>query len=58
MIKISELTKNEKELIVSILNKHLEEIRENENLLNQNLEQFAAEVKYENFVEKIINKLS
>lgn len=55
---MTELTKNEKELIVSILEKHLEEVKKTEKLVNQDLLEFAAEVEYDKFLETIIKKLS
>ncbi len=52
------LDKTEKELIIHLLNKHLEEVKKNEKMMYQPAILLAAEVKYENFVENIKKKLN
>ncbi|MBI4154526.1 hypothetical protein HY498_00365 [Candidatus Woesearchaeota archaeon] len=54
---MTELKKEEKELIRKVLKKHLEEIHRNEKL-TEDLRLLAAEVKYDDFVENIIKKLT
>ncbi len=51
------LTNDEKKLISFVLKKHLEEVNETEKLLNMDVGFLAAEEKYEDFVEKLIEKL-
>jgi len=55
---VIELKKEEKELVRKVLKRHLDEIHRNEKLLDQDLKILAAELKYDNFVENIIKKLS
>lgn len=50
------LTNEEKSLIKGILKKHLEEVKTMEKI-PQDFQMFAAEVQYEDFVEKIMKKL-
>lgn len=51
------LSAMEKKLIRRVLERHLEEVRKNEQLLNQEIALLGAEVQYEEFVEGIIKKL-
>tara|TARA_Y100000310_G_scaffold293782_1_gene323630 strand:+ start:2066 stop:2230 length:165 start_codon:yes stop_codon:yes gene_type:complete len=53
-----ELTNEEKQLILGILKQHLEEVDNNEKLPDQSLAMLSAEVKYSDFIQNIINKLS
>ncbi|MBD3312904.1 hypothetical protein GF345_00520 [Candidatus Woesearchaeota archaeon] len=52
------LTDDEKKAIKIALEKHLEEVKEHEDNINQSIQHLAAEVKYEDFIKKIIKKLS
>ncbi|MBS3145509.1 hypothetical protein J4414_01785 [Candidatus Woesearchaeota archaeon] len=51
------LTDKEKEAVRLILEQHLEEIKSNEKILNQNVQLLAMEVKYEDMLKDIIKKL-
>ncbi|MFO8015599.1 MAG: hypothetical protein R6U32_00695 [Candidatus Woesearchaeota archaeon] len=51
------LTEDEKKVIITALNKHVEEVRENENIVGQDIRELAGEHRYEDFVEGIIGKL-
>ena len=52
-----ELKSDEKKLLRIILKKHLDEVKGNEHLLNQQAAVFAAEAKYEDFVDRLLKKL-
>ncbi len=51
------LTNDEKKVIINVLEKHLEEVKETEKLQNMDISFLAAEVKYEDFIKGIIKKL-
>ncbi|MFH0751983.1 MAG: hypothetical protein V1914_00095 [archaeon] len=53
-----ELKTDEKKLLLILLKDHLKEVAANTKLLNQQAAVFAAEAKYEDFVEDLIKKLS
>ena len=53
-----DLTKQEKEVIVSILKKQLELVEQNEGLPEDYVAWEAAEIKYSEFLENLIKKLS
>jgi len=53
-----ELNSDERRLLKILLENHLEEIKDNEEFLNQQASVFAAEVKYEDFVKKLLDKLA
>lgn len=52
-----ELRSDERKLLAILLKQHLDEVRGNEQLLNQQAVVFAAEAKYEDFVERLLKKL-
>jgi hypothetical protein len=52
-----ELTIDEKQIIVLALQQHLEEVKKAENLGDQSFGMFASEVKYDDIVQAIIDKL-
>lgn len=54
---MEKLTKNEKDLIITLLRQHLDEVRNAEKMPNQQLIDFAAEVEYDRFLENIIQKI-
>ncbi|MBU0472283.1 MAG: hypothetical protein KKF89_04055 [Nanoarchaeota archaeon] len=51
------LTKKEKELIKQVLKQHLKEVEATEKIPNQNIQLLSTEMKYEDFIKSIINKL-
>jgi len=52
-----DLTSQEKEVIVSILKKHIAEVENTEHMANQMAAEFAGEVKYDEFLKGIITKM-
>lgn len=50
-------TKEEKEVLNSILNKHLSEIEKNEKLPGKTAQDFGAEVKYAEIIKSILKKI-
>ncbi len=51
------LSKNEKDLLIDLLKSHLDEIKELESSPDDYFLQFAGEVKYDRFIQGIIDKL-
>ena len=51
------LTENEKKVIKIALERHLEDVKDAEKEIGQNIIDLAGEVKYERFVDDIIKKL-
>lgn len=51
------LTKQEIELIVGVLEKHLEEVKKDEQFAGQSASEYFGEVAYEEFIEQTIAKL-
>jgi len=49
--------KNEKELLRSLVQEHLDAIKATERLPNQDLLDLAGEVQYEEFLAKILKKI-
>jgi hypothetical protein len=52
-----ELSKDERQVIITALQKHLEEVKRAEHLGDQSFGVFASEVKYDDIVQTIIDKL-
>lgn len=52
-----ELTQKEKEIVVQILEKHIEEVQKNEELTEDFAKWATAEVKYEKLLQDIVEKL-
>jgi len=53
-----ELSADEKQVIKTALERHLEEVQKTEGMANQDLASLSAEVNYEEFVKGIIEKLN
>ncbi len=51
------LTKDEKKAVKIALQKHLEEVIENEGMINEDVRFLAGEARYEDFLRGIIKKL-
>ena len=53
-----EFTKEEKEVLRKIVERELEDIKKDENLRDQPLTILAAEIKYDEFLERLKKKLA
>ena len=52
-----EFTKEEKEVLKYVIKQHLEEVKKNEQMLNQPPILLAAEVRYDEFLSNLLKKL-
>ncbi|MFW5746049.1 MAG: hypothetical protein ACOCWQ_00685 [Nanoarchaeota archaeon] len=52
-----ELTEQEKQILAQLVKERLDDIHKNEQLANAPAQFFAAEVKYDAFLEDLLNKL-
>jgi hypothetical protein len=53
-----DLTSQEKKLIVSLIKKHLDEVKKNEELPKDYVAELGIELKYDEFLSNIIKKLN
>lgn len=52
-----EFTKEEKEVLRDLVEKHLVELKDNESMIDQTIEVLGTEMEYDEFLTKLLKKL-